>query len=796
MLKIVYLKNNSKVRASKQIYSIPTNNLKELANIVNGQITGYGVLLQENGLVVIDIDNDYTFEIFKKHFSYLLNTYIVKTKRGYHLYYKGIFNTTAIHQNEVSIDIKGSENSYVVGVGSIVDGYKYTIYNDKEPIEISEETLQTIVSWFRFLATSGLEKEEILNPKLEDFEDIYKKGYDEFVDGLYDEIKKIYREGNRQNIVLAVGGFLRKEGYSYETAKRFIEKLVNETNDKESRQRLDSLLYTYSIRKSKALEKLLGYSYLSQFENVKKYIDTNKINTREFIEDREKYVVYLRTKENDAFVLKPVLVGGILERVIERVGNNNERIFVFSGTMIGNEEEFTDIAKVKSKMFIKDTMLWNEYLIWVMKTKGIIKQANIGWVNGEWVSYGDEGYYWSKDDKMVVDFSERDFIEDIYEHFQNTNTTSKCIQLSFVNAVYGSNLVGNNIFFIQLEGFTGAGKTTLARMMTKLWDATDDVKTANITTTGVELLAKRLGNRLLVLDETTGVEKQHFTNLIYSLSTGLGKTRGRKDLTTETTKIQTNIVITGEIDLLTILQNLGLSRRVVKIVVEELDKPYEWYVEFSEEYGGVFQKIAGYVFKKYSIDEIKEEYYNWIEKFFSSYELDYAIKNIIYGSVILNLWLEDKVKEYGLDYNFKELLVKNIKQIITDYKEVRQENDPINKAISLLQGKILENDGWVLKTLEGVKFSNKEAIGIKQVNSLGEITKVGILTGKAKEFFEKNGIHKGIIKELIKKDILKRTSYNLTYDATSKKVDVYEVNLDIVLQPRDDIGDYFEDKEV
>ncbi len=88
----------------------------------------YGVRL--NGLLVIDIDNDdpALVENMEKRFGEAM--VIVKTPRGYHLYYKFNGNDVPNLKAEgLPIDIKHGQSSYVVGPGSIrPDGgiYKYT----------------------------------------------------------------------------------------------------------------------------------------------------------------------------------------------------------------------------------------------------------------------------------------------------------------------------------------------------------------------------------------------------------------------------------------------------------------------------------------------------------------------------------------------------------------------------------------------------------------------------------------------------------------------------------------------
>ncbi len=84
----------------------------------------YGVRLK--GLTVVDVDKDDKANraYVKKRFGHSLLT--VQTPRGLHLYFAGETPNMAIKENNLAIDIKSGENSYVVGAGSIrPDGGEY-----------------------------------------------------------------------------------------------------------------------------------------------------------------------------------------------------------------------------------------------------------------------------------------------------------------------------------------------------------------------------------------------------------------------------------------------------------------------------------------------------------------------------------------------------------------------------------------------------------------------------------------------------------------------------------------------
>lgn len=103
-----------------------------------------------NGLCVLDLDKqDIINKWLQQHTILgitLPDTYTVKTRKGYHLYYWYSTNVTLptrLNYNNQGIDIKSGINGYVVGAGSIVQGVKY-VQNDKEIQQLPIEFLKRI----------------------------------------------------------------------------------------------------------------------------------------------------------------------------------------------------------------------------------------------------------------------------------------------------------------------------------------------------------------------------------------------------------------------------------------------------------------------------------------------------------------------------------------------------------------------------------------------------------------------------------------------------------------------------
>lgn len=113
---------------------------------INQGFQSYGLICGyiSQGIIVIDFDSPELYAQFHIKFPNIAKTYTVKTKRGYHLYFKTRFNVPS-RQFE-KCDIKG-DGGYVVGEGSCIDGYIYTIKRNDPIRQISYLHYQEILQW-------------------------------------------------------------------------------------------------------------------------------------------------------------------------------------------------------------------------------------------------------------------------------------------------------------------------------------------------------------------------------------------------------------------------------------------------------------------------------------------------------------------------------------------------------------------------------------------------------------------------------------------------------------------------
>jgi|GEM_PF-1155796 len=100
---------------------------------------------QISQLMVIDFDDEYTFQQFTCKFPQYADTYTVRTRRGYHLYYQ-VDHSVPTHKFDGG-DIKG-EKSYVIAPPSQIIGHCYQAVNSNARIYLSPQQTDEILNYF------------------------------------------------------------------------------------------------------------------------------------------------------------------------------------------------------------------------------------------------------------------------------------------------------------------------------------------------------------------------------------------------------------------------------------------------------------------------------------------------------------------------------------------------------------------------------------------------------------------------------------------------------------------------
>ncbi|MFP3256947.1 MAG: DUF927 domain-containing protein, partial [Candidatus Nanopusillus acidilobi] len=157
-----------------------------------------------------------------------------------------------------------------------------------------------------------------------------------------------------------------------------------------------------------------------------------------------------------------------------------------------------------------------------------------------------------------------------------------------------------------ISGNSGAGKTTSSLIATSLFYYSNDVlMNAQTTKTGLELTISSLNSLPVLVDEgaLAGVNLS-LNDLVFMVSSGKGKTRGKKDLSVDFKELKSNVFWTTEKTDIDELKATGAFRRTMYLVVSSWDdltslfKPED---RINEHYAG-----CGIDYIQYLIEHMEE----------------------------------------------------------------------------------------------------------------------------------------------------------------------------------------------
>lgn len=107
--------------------------------------SAYGIVCgQISGLTVLDFDDTDLFLSFAARFPHLLQTQIVQSRRGFHVYWRVHFPVQGRHLP--GADLKG-DGGYVVGPGSVIGVVQWTIIQNLPIAAISETQLNEVLAF-------------------------------------------------------------------------------------------------------------------------------------------------------------------------------------------------------------------------------------------------------------------------------------------------------------------------------------------------------------------------------------------------------------------------------------------------------------------------------------------------------------------------------------------------------------------------------------------------------------------------------------------------------------------------
>ena len=779
-----------------------------------------------NNLFVVDCENEKTFNWFKENFPEMVDTYQVKTRRGIHLYYQvegeleDEMESIQIHNHELEIDILG-DGRLATAPPSVIEIYTYTPLTPIDKLKkITKDEYEDFLEKFKGL--TGRKRQTQTDEIINDNKRIDLKK-------LKNVLMKYYKEGSRQNIVLYTAGMLRKEGVAKEDVIKLFSEIWDITGDEEVRERISAIELTYEKDPSEVAGFFRLCEFIPEHELKECVYETVKLNGRRykvrknyfshsynkgeeliscgFYEvERENYVevVYyeINSKGEHKKLISNVGVAIDILRQIEydydfHLNNLVYEYVIHSskaknpvrqnpvGDKVYDENDWINEIYANSGRVVisKNKGLYKDYLnlklneFWQQKdirTQKVVSKT--GW-NEDFTQFyhpsiTDEGYEFSK--KHILVRKNRNIVNKKDEQHEFVKQElSKGTLLGLMYVISTASLVLEPFelspITVILTGNSNAGKSLVPSLATSLfYQSKQPLITANTTINAFEFLMRSLYHMPIILDEGALGENVNLNiqNLIFMVSSGLGKGRGQKDKSVDLNELRSNIFYTSETLDTDQLTRAGAWKRMLHFSINNRTDFTDY--DFVENYLKLINMVgAGVDYIKYlerNLNRVKEAYENTLLQLKMSGRRIYTEMYII----INNLFAGLTVLENYYNTEFVNMR-KTINDIITDaYIKYADKRD--NKLVAL-HSAINENAlKFYMHKLDGERVVIKEP---KIVNGYiyGAITdgEIRIYTKAFHEICKNIGVDANIMLQELKKHNLiikyeseKETRYSYT----------------------------------
>lgn len=231
-------------------------------------------------------------------------------------------------------------------------------------------------------------------------------------------------------------------------------------------------------------------------------------------------------------------------------------------------------------------------------------------------------------------------------------------------------------FFVHLWGGTETGKTVALMAAASVWADPEIgryIQTFNATEVGKELGAAFCNSLPMIIDELQLVKdnRKDFDKMIYQLSEGVGRARGRKSGGLQKTPTWKNCIIsTGEYPILSENSGGGAVNRTIEINCTErklFDNGKSVVSDLFESYGHIGKYFVKYLEQDGGIDHAREVFDDFLLKLKSSDRMDKQT-----ASVALILTADTLVEEWIFKGCTKTLSVDDVAQFLKTKNEVDQ----------------------------------------------------------------------------------------------------------------------------
>jgi hypothetical protein len=340
-----------------------------------------------------------------------------------------------------------------------------------------------------------------------------------------------------------------------------------------------------------------------------------------------------------------------------------------------------------------------------------------------------------------------------------------------------------------VSGTAGAGKTTSSLIATSLFYYSDDhLMDAQTTKTGLELTISSL-NSLPVLVDEGALAGVNFTlnDLVFMVSSGKGKTRGRKDLTVDFKELKSNVFWTTETTDIDELRRTGAFRRTMYLVVsswDEFTSLFRAEDRINEKYAGCGVDYIQYLIEH--MEDVKKAFKEQTERLNVEYkDIATIALNLYSGLILLEAFYNTKFYELRKTIN---KLLNEAKARFIDSRDnvVIQFRDYIESVTYKRFHVISEEDG---EQRERIAYHETwgeydKTTGIYYLNAKG-LKEIADELGKNKQL---------LLKELEKANVL--IAKNVTYytRVTRQTIKVHKIKFSEMIEPKI-IGDEEETEE-
>ena len=223
----------------------------ELIKYINKPGLNLMILTGVNGIYALDFDSKEAYQDFLEALpsqlrEKILRTLTTETRRGYHVYLR-------CDQDDLRPQKMKIGEVEWKGFGQQVNA-PWSVYEDgsesrpvrgwsEDEIHIEEFTREEIEIIWDIL---GLSK-EVQIPELEFMESVDLN--DDQITSIIEIIRNYYREGFRDLLIFGLSGFMTKLKVKFEAAEKLVQRITEEFQDEEAKQRLYVLKYVYQRAK-------------------------------------------------------------------------------------------------------------------------------------------------------------------------------------------------------------------------------------------------------------------------------------------------------------------------------------------------------------------------------------------------------------------------------------------------------------------------------------------------------------------------------------------------------------------